>query len=85
MEVLTGHTREELVGAPFKKYFTDPLRAEDGIRSVLREGRVTNYELTARAKDGMETGNGFDYHHRQRSASSVVQLRGRADVWLCGP
>src|ERR1043166_4294906 len=55
MEVLTGQTREELVGAPFKEYFTDPLRAEDGIRSVLREGRVTNYELTARAKDGMET------------------------------
>src|SRR6185436_13356081 len=55
MEILTGHTREELVGAPFKHYFTDPLRAEDGIRSVLREGRVTNYELTARAKDGLET------------------------------
>jgi len=55
METLTGHTREELVGAPFKEYFTDPLRAEDGIRSVLREGRVTNYELTARAKDGLET------------------------------
>src|SRR5438309_2271811 len=55
METLTGHTREELVGAPFKQYFTDPDRAEDGIRSVLREGRVTDYELTARAKDGLET------------------------------
>jgi len=55
METLTGHTREELVSTPFKQYFTDPLRAEDGIRSVLREGRVTNYELTARAKDGLET------------------------------
>src|SRR4029077_17948433 len=28
---------------------------EDGIRLVLREGRVTNYELTARAKGGEET------------------------------
>lgn len=55
METLTGHSREELVGAPFKQYFTDTARAEDGIRSVLREGRVTNYELTARAKDGLET------------------------------
>jgi len=55
MEVLTGYTREELVSTPFKRYFTDPARAEDGIRSVLREGRVTNYELTARAKGGLET------------------------------
>jgi PAS domain S-box-containing protein len=55
MELLTGHTREELIGTPFKNYFTEPERAEDGIRLVLREGKVTNYELTARAKDGRET------------------------------
>ena len=55
MEILTGHTREELIGTAFKQYFTDPERAKDGIRSVLREGRVTNYELTARSKDGAET------------------------------
>src|SRR2546425_951528 len=54
METLTGHTREELIGTPFKQYFTDPDLAEEGIRLVLREGRVTNYELTARAKDGPE-------------------------------
>jgi PAS domain S-box-containing protein len=55
MEALTGRTREELIGSPFKQYFTDPVRAEDGIRLVLREGNVTNYELTARGKDGHET------------------------------
>jgi PAS domain S-box-containing protein len=55
MEWLTGHTREELIGSPFKQYFTDPDRAEDGIRQALREGKVTNYELTARAKDGRQT------------------------------
>jgi PAS domain S-box-containing protein len=55
MEVLTGRTRQELVGSPFKTYFTDPQRAEEGIRLVLREGKVTNYELTARSKDGKET------------------------------
>src|SRR5207237_1503045 len=42
-------------GSAFKQYFTDPGRAEEGIRLVLREGRVTNYELTARAKGGQET------------------------------
>src|SRR2546428_6693398 len=55
MEKLTGHAREELVGTPFKKYFTDPQRAEEGIRLVLREGKVTNYELTALSKTGKET------------------------------
>ncbi len=55
MEALTGSTREELIGSPFKNYFTDPQRAEQGIKQVLREGTVTNYELTARAKGGQET------------------------------
>ena len=55
MEALTGGTREELIGTPFKDYFTDSQRAEEGIRLVLRESRVTNYELTARSKKGRET------------------------------
>src|SRR5206468_385166 len=41
--------------SPFKQYFTDPKCAEEGIRLVLRQGKVTNYELTARRKDGHET------------------------------
>ncbi len=55
MESLTGCTRDELIGAPFKNYFTDPERAEAGIKLVLSEKKVTNYELTARARDGKET------------------------------
>ena len=55
MEVLTGRGREELIGSPFKGYFTDPERAEQGIRLVLTHGKVTNYELTARRPDGRET------------------------------
>ncbi|MCI0712092.1 MAG: PAS domain S-box protein [Chloroflexi bacterium] len=55
MEALTGYSREELIGTPFKTYFTDPERAEEGIRLVLRESKVTNYELTARNKNSTET------------------------------
>jgi PAS domain S-box-containing protein len=55
MEALTGGTREELIGTPFKTYFTDPQRAEQGIRLVLGDGKVTNYEVTARSKGGRET------------------------------
>src|SRR5438270_356591 len=47
-EKLTGCTRDELIGAPFKNYFTDPTVAEAGINRVLKEGSVTNYELTPR-------------------------------------
>jgi len=55
MCAITGRDRAELIGSPFKNYFTDPKRAEDGIRLVLTQGQVTNYELTVRAKDGKET------------------------------
>jgi PAS domain S-box-containing protein len=55
MEALTGSTRDELIGAPFKSCFTDPERAEAGIKLVLNEEKITDYELTARARDGRET------------------------------
>jgi PAS domain S-box-containing protein len=55
MEILTGYSREELIGIPFKNYFTEPKRAEEGIKLVLKEGKVTNYELTANSKDGRLT------------------------------
>jgi PAS domain S-box-containing protein len=55
MEALTGCTRDELIGAPFKSYFTDPERAEAGIKLVLSEKKVTDYELTACSPDGKQT------------------------------
>src|SRR6187399_3024274 len=73
-EALTGCTRDELIGAPFKNYFTDPGRAEAGIKRVLSEGKVTNYELTARARDGKQTVvsyNATTFHDRDRSLQGV--------------
>src|SRR5438552_6623374 len=55
MEALTGCTRDELIGAPFKDHFTDSKRAEAAIRLVLKEKKGTDYELTARARDGKQT------------------------------
>jgi PAS domain S-box-containing protein len=55
MEALTGCTRDELIGAEFTSLFTDPTRAEAGIKRVLREGRATDYELTVRAMNGKLT------------------------------
>lgn len=55
MELLIGYEKSDLIGTPFKNYFTDPLRAEVGIQKVLIEKMVRDFELTAHAKDGVET------------------------------
>jgi PAS domain S-box-containing protein len=81
MEALTGCTRDELIGAPFKKYFTDPKRAEASIKQVLAESKVTNYELTARSWDGGQTVvsyNATTFSDRDRKLQSVFA----AASWL---
>jgi PAS domain S-box-containing protein len=74
VEALTGCTRDELIGAPFKNYFTDPERAEAGIKQVLREKKITNYELTACARDGKTTVvsyNATTFYDRDRKLQGV--------------
>src|SRR5450756_1649035 len=74
MEALTGCTRDELIGAPFKGYFTDPERAEASIKAVLSEKSVTDYELTARARDGKQTVvsyNATTFYDRNRTLQGV--------------
>jgi PAS domain S-box-containing protein len=74
MEALTGCTRDELIGAPFKNYFTDPERAEAGIKLVLSEKKVTDYQLTACARDGKETVvsyNATTFYDRDRTLQGV--------------
>ena len=91
MEALTGCTRDELIGAPFKDYFTDPLRAEAAIKRVLIEKSVTDYELTARARDGKQTVvsyNATTFYDRKRTLQGVfaaardVTERKRVEVEL---
>ena len=74
MEELTDCTRDELIGAPFKEFFTDPERAEAGIKLVLIEKKVTDYELTARTIDGKETVvsyNATTFYDRHRKLQGV--------------
>jgi PAS domain S-box-containing protein len=74
MESLTGCTRDELIGAPFKNFFSDPDRAAAGIRLALSKRKVTDYELTARDRDGKKTVvsyNATTFYDRDRKLQGV--------------
>jgi PAS domain S-box-containing protein len=74
MELLTGCTRDELIGASAKNFFTDPTRAEESIKLVLGNKKLFNYELTVRARDGKETivsYNAMTFYDRNRILQGV--------------
>ena len=74
MILLTGRTRDELIGAPCRNFFTDPARADDAIKRVLVENKVSNYELTVHARDGKETEvsyNAATFHDRDHVVKGV--------------
>jgi PAS domain S-box-containing protein len=74
MESLTGCTRDELIGAPFKNFFADPERATAGIRRALSKRKVTDYELTAQDLDGNKTVvslNATTFYDRDRQLQGV--------------
>ncbi len=74
MMALTGRTRDELIGAPCKNFFTDPVRADAAIKRVLVENKVRNYELTVRSQNGEETVvsyNAATFHDRDRKLQGV--------------
>ncbi|MBC7818927.1 MAG: PAS domain S-box protein [Planctomycetaceae bacterium] len=49
---MTGYDRTKLVGSPFRHYFTQPERADLGVKKTIADGVVTNYELVLRTKTG---------------------------------
>jgi len=74
MIALTGRTRDELIGAPCRNFFTDPASADAAITRVLAENKVANYELTVRAQNGEETVvsyNAATFHDRERKLQGV--------------
>ena len=74
---LTGRSRKELIGTPFKQYFTDPLRAQQCIDRVLSEKTVTNYELTIDNPDRAGTVvscNATPFYDRDRTLRGVIAV-----------
>ena len=72
---LTGRSRDELIGTPFKQYFTEPVRAQQYIERVLSEKQVTNYELTVSTPERRETVvscNATPFYDRDRTLRGVI-------------
>ena len=56
-ELVTGLSRESLIGSDFSNYFTEPKKAEEVYQKVLSEseGQAKNYPLSIRHKSGRIT------------------------------
>jgi PAS domain S-box-containing protein len=75
MEMLTGRSRDELIGTPFSSCFTDPERADVAIARALKESKLTDYELTALARNGKQTVVSFNattFHDHSRKLQGVI-------------
>jgi PAS domain S-box-containing protein len=74
MEFLTGCTRDELIGSPFKSHFSETAEAEKFIESVLAVNKVTDFEMIARNRNGYETAvscNATTFYNRDRQLQGV--------------
>ena len=54
-ELVTGYSREELIGSDFSDYFTEPKKAREGYKQVFTEGFVKDYPLSIMDKSGRRT------------------------------
>lgn len=54
-EIVTGYSRDELIGTYFSDYFTEPEKAREGYKYVFLEGFVRDYPLDIRHRDGHVT------------------------------
>ncbi|UUZ68914.1 PAS domain-containing protein [Polaromonas sp. P2-4] len=57
---MTGYSRDELIGSSFKRYFTEPERADTGVKRTFAESVVTNYELVLKTKAGRKATVSFN-------------------------
>lgn len=51
-ELITGVSREWLIGTDFSTYFTEPRKARQGYRKAFKEGSVRDYPLVIRNSSG---------------------------------
>lgn len=54
-ELVTGRSRNELIGSNFSSYFTEPDKAEEGYKLVFEKGSVRDYPLSIRSVSSQVT------------------------------
>jgi PAS domain S-box-containing protein len=54
-ELVTGFSRDHLIGSDFSDYFTEPQKAREGYQEVISRGFVRDYPLTIRHTSGRLT------------------------------
>ncbi|MDY0001538.1 MAG: PAS domain-containing sensor histidine kinase [Polyangia bacterium] len=54
-ELLTGYSREEVLGRPVSIFYESPAEVELTARAVMEKGKVEDYETTLVGKDGRRT------------------------------
>ena len=54
-EMVTGRSRDELIGSNFSRCFTEPVKAEEGYKLVFEKGIVRDYPLSIRSVSGQVT------------------------------
>ncbi len=54
-ELVTGVSREQLIGSDFSEYFTEPEKAREGYQQVFSKGFVKDYPLAIRHTSGKVT------------------------------
>ncbi len=54
-ELVTGYSRDELIGTDFTDYFTEPEKAKKGYQEVFKEGFVSDYALEIQHRNGRIT------------------------------
>jgi len=73
-ELITGLSRNEIIGTEFSNYFTDPDMARKGYQQVFRDGYVRDYPLEIKHRDGKITPvlyNASVYKDTQRRVAGV--------------
>jgi PAS domain S-box-containing protein len=55
VELVTGYSRDQVIGTDFSDYFTEPEKAQAGYKEVFSRGFVKDYPLEIRHKDGHVT------------------------------
>jgi PAS domain S-box-containing protein len=72
----SGYSRDELIGTPAASYYADPREREKLLHELRQNGRVADFELVMRARDGRLVYTSLNAHARFDEAGRPAGLEG---------